>query len=66
MVSVIIFLHGGGVSWWSWKPQIEALQKKYCSLFIKLNPSIWASWYSFKGWYGRLYVFNWSIKKPDL
>jgi len=26
---VIIFLHGGGLSWWSWKPQIEALQKKY-------------------------------------
>lgn len=27
---VIIFLHGGGLSWWSWKPQIEALQKNYC------------------------------------
>lgn len=27
---VIIFLHGGGLSWWSWKPQIEALQKDYC------------------------------------
>ncbi|MBU3155268.1 alpha/beta fold hydrolase [Clostridium estertheticum] len=26
---VIIFLHGGGLSWWSWKPQIEVLQKKY-------------------------------------
>jgi len=26
---VIIFLHGGGLSWWSWKPQIEALQKDY-------------------------------------
>ncbi|HVJ50767.1 alpha/beta hydrolase [Desulfitobacterium sp.] len=27
---VIILLHGGGLSWWSWKPQIEALQKDYC------------------------------------
>ncbi|AZV57378.1 alpha/beta hydrolase [Clostridium sp. AWRP] len=27
---VIIFLHGGGLSWWSWKLQIEALQKDYC------------------------------------
>jgi pimeloyl-ACP methyl ester carboxylesterase len=27
---VIIFLHGGGLSWWSWQPQIEALQKDYC------------------------------------
>jgi pimeloyl-ACP methyl ester carboxylesterase len=27
---VIIFIHGGGLSWWSWKPQIEALQKDYC------------------------------------
>lgn len=26
---VIIFLHGGGLSWWSFKPQIEALQKDY-------------------------------------
>ncbi len=26
---VIIFLHGGGLSWWSWKPQIETLQKDY-------------------------------------
>lgn len=26
---VIVFLHGGGLSWWSWKPQIEALQKDY-------------------------------------
>lgn len=26
---VIIFLHGGGLSWWSWKSQIEALQKDY-------------------------------------
>ena len=26
---VIIFLHGGGLSWWSWKPQIEALQNDY-------------------------------------
>lgn len=26
---VIIFLHGGGLSWWSWKTQIEVLQKKY-------------------------------------
>jgi pimeloyl-ACP methyl ester carboxylesterase len=26
---VIIFLHGGGLSWWSWKPQIEGLQKDY-------------------------------------
>ena len=26
---VIIFLHGGGLSWWSLKPQIEALQKDY-------------------------------------
>lgn len=25
----IIMLHGGGLSWWSLKPQIEALQKKY-------------------------------------
>jgi len=25
---VIIFLHGGGLSWWSWKPQIKALQKE--------------------------------------
>lgn len=28
-MSVIILLHGGGLSWWSWKPQIEELQKKY-------------------------------------
>jgi len=27
---IIIFLHGGGLSWWSWKPQIEALKKEYC------------------------------------
>ena len=27
---VIIFLHGGGLSWWSWKPQIEVLQRNYC------------------------------------
>jgi pimeloyl-ACP methyl ester carboxylesterase len=26
---VIVFLHGGGLSWWSWKSQIEALQKDY-------------------------------------
>ncbi|BCC18523.1 TPA: alpha/beta hydrolase [Bacillus paranthracis] len=26
---VIIFLHGGGLSWWSFKPQIEALKKEY-------------------------------------
>ena len=26
---VIIFIHGGGLSWWSWKPQIEVLQKNY-------------------------------------
>jgi pimeloyl-ACP methyl ester carboxylesterase len=26
---VIIFLHGSGLSWWSLKPQIEALQKNY-------------------------------------
>lgn len=26
---VIIFLHGGGLSWWSWKPQIEALKEDY-------------------------------------
>lgn len=26
---VIILLHGGGLSWWSLKPQIEALQKDY-------------------------------------
>jgi pimeloyl-ACP methyl ester carboxylesterase len=26
---VIIFLHGGGLSWWSLKSQIEALQKDY-------------------------------------
>lgn len=26
---VMIFLHGGGLSWWSLKPQIEALQKDY-------------------------------------
>ncbi|WP_315122436.1 alpha/beta hydrolase [uncultured Clostridium sp.] len=25
----IIFLHGGGLSWWSWKTQIEVLQKDY-------------------------------------
>jgi pimeloyl-ACP methyl ester carboxylesterase len=25
----IIFLHGGGLSWWSWKTQIEVLQKNY-------------------------------------
>ena len=23
---VILFLHGGGLSWWSWKPQIEELR----------------------------------------
>lgn len=26
---IIIFLHGGGLSWWSWKSQIEALQRDY-------------------------------------
>lgn len=26
---VMIFLHGGGLSWWSLKPQIEALKKDY-------------------------------------
>lgn len=26
---VILFLHGGGLSWWSWKPQIKALQHDY-------------------------------------
>lgn len=26
---VIIFLHGGGLAWWSWKKQIEALQENY-------------------------------------
>jgi pimeloyl-ACP methyl ester carboxylesterase len=26
---VIILLHGGGLSWWSWKYQIEAFQKYY-------------------------------------
>ncbi|KNZ41554.1 alpha/beta fold hydrolase [Acetobacterium bakii] len=26
---VILFLHGGGLSWWSWKPQIEALQHDF-------------------------------------
>lgn len=26
---VIIFLHGGGLSWWSWKTQIEVLQNNY-------------------------------------
>lgn len=26
---IIILLHGGGLSWWSLKPQIEALQKDY-------------------------------------
>ncbi|MDP4142931.1 MAG: alpha/beta hydrolase [Bacillota bacterium] len=26
---VVIFLHGGGVSWWTLKPQIEALKKDY-------------------------------------
>ena len=25
----IILLHGGGLSWWSWKRQIDALQKDY-------------------------------------
>jgi pimeloyl-ACP methyl ester carboxylesterase len=25
----ILLLHGGGLSWWSWKRQIEALQKDY-------------------------------------
>ncbi len=24
-----VFLHGGGLSWWSWKTQIEVLQKNY-------------------------------------
>ena len=26
---VIILLHGGGLSWWSWKAQIEVLEKDY-------------------------------------
>lgn len=26
---VIMLLHGGGLSWWSWKQQIEALKKDY-------------------------------------
>lgn len=25
----VILLHGGGLSWWSWKPEIEALQNEY-------------------------------------
>lgn len=25
----IIFLHGGGLSWWTWEPQIEALKNNY-------------------------------------
>jgi len=25
----VILLHGGGLSWWSWKPEIEALQNDY-------------------------------------
>lgn len=25
----VVFLHGGGLSWWSWQPQIDALQKHY-------------------------------------
>lgn len=27
---VIVLLHGGGLSWWSWKNQIEILQNNYC------------------------------------
>ncbi|EJO5348339.1 alpha/beta hydrolase [Clostridium botulinum] len=27
---VIILIHGGGLSWWSWKAQIEVLEKNYC------------------------------------
>ncbi|MCY6958981.1 alpha/beta fold hydrolase [Clostridium brassicae] len=27
---VIVLIHGGGLSWWSWKSQIEALQNDYC------------------------------------
>jgi len=30
MPVIILLLHGGGLSWWSWKPQIEVLQKDYC------------------------------------
>lgn len=26
----IILIHGGGLSWWMWKPQIEVLSKDYC------------------------------------
>lgn len=26
---VIILIHGGGLSWWSWKAQIEVLEKNY-------------------------------------
>jgi len=26
---VIVFLHGGGLSWWSWKQQIDFFQKDY-------------------------------------
>jgi pimeloyl-ACP methyl ester carboxylesterase len=34
---VIVLLHGGGLSWWSWKPQIEALQKDYCIVAPIIN-----------------------------
>jgi len=27
---VILFLHGGGLSWWSWKQEIDCFQKDYC------------------------------------
>lgn len=27
---VIILLHGGGLSWWSWEKEIELLQNKFC------------------------------------
>lgn len=26
---VILFLHGGGLSWWSWQQEIDCFQKEY-------------------------------------
>jgi pimeloyl-ACP methyl ester carboxylesterase len=34
---VIILLHGGGLSWWSWKAQIEALKKDYYVVVLVID-----------------------------
>ncbi|MGL4336897.1 MAG: alpha/beta fold hydrolase [Turicibacter sp.] len=42
---VIILIHGGGLSWWSWQKQIELLQKDYdvVTAIIEGHGEDWAS-----------------------